>query len=244
MNFTTVESISEIIDTFDLIEISELLERQINISDGNILERNTDYFKPLYFRYKSIMENENSLDDIKEETHRKFINVCHIFIKIISKNFGITVDPDWLDDNEGDLPGLVTALYCFFVKDVKANLVEACLNYINKNKADIFNLFEERKNKKDCITIVSKKNYDIKTAVVMANIYDVCTWVLSQMSENQFISYLNHDYSPLLAIENLLENGVIVGEFMDNINYAFTENLSLKADVCFQVLSSISMKKE
>ena len=243
MKTTAIESVSEILDTFDLIEITDLLERQINLSDGNIIDRNTDYFKPLYFKYKSIMDDEDNPDDIKEETRQKFMNVCHIFINIIAKYFNLSIDQEWINDNEGDLPALVTALYCFFVKDIVSNLQEVCINYINKNKKDIFTLFEDRKNKKDCVTIVSKRNYTIETAVIVSNIYDVATWILSQMSENKYIMYMNQDYAPLIVVDKLLEDGIIAGEFMESINNAFAENLPLKAEVCFQLLSIIEKDK-
>lgn len=236
----TIEDVSIILDTFNIEDIASLLMKQLDLSE-NLSVTMTDYFKPLHHHYIQISNDESIPDDVKSETKEKFFNVCRIFINIICKKFDLSVDTDWMIDHEGDLPGFVTALYCFFVKDIIENLQEVCINYINKNRKEIFELFEERKNKKDSMTLVHKKNFSLDMAVILANIYDVTTFILSTLSEEQYIQYMNQDYIPLRVIYPMLQDGIISGEFIDVISALYTENINLRATVCYQILTSFKV---
>lgn len=239
MTQTIIEDVSEILSTFNLEEISDLLRKQVNLSDEDNPLQMADYFKPLYYRYRSIMDTDENPQEYKDETQRRFIEVCNLFIDLICERFNLTIDETWRFDNEANLPGLVTALYSLFISDIVSNLQEVCINYINKNKKEIFQVFEERKNKKDAATLVNKKKHSIEMAVIIANIYDVSTWILSQLSEEQFVQYLNQDYAPLRVIDKLLQDGIIAGEFMDTINEAYADNMNLKAETCYRIISSM-----
>lgn len=233
----TIEEVSEILDTFDIEDIASLLTKQLNLSE-NLSVTMTDYFKPLHHQYVQIMNDDSIPDDIKSEAKEKFLNICRIFIRIICNNFDLDIDQDWMIDHEGDLPGLVAALYCFFVKDMIGNIQEVCVNYINKNRKELFELFEERKNKKDSMTLVKKKNFSLEMAVILANIYDVSTFILSALSEEQYIHYMNQEYIPLRVIYPMLQDGIISGNFIDVISGLYTENINLRAIVCYQILTS------
>ncbi len=236
----TIEEVSEILDTFDIEDIASLLTKQLDLSE-NLSVTMTDYFKPLHHRYVQITNDDSIPEDIKGEAKEKFFNVCRLFIAIICKKFDLTVDTEWMIDHEGDLPGLVTALYCFFVKDIVENIQEVCINYINKNRKKIFELFEERKNKKDSMTLVNKKNFPLDMAVIMANIYDVTTFILTALSEEQYIQYMNQDYIPLRVIYPMLQDGIIAGEFIDIISALYTENINLRAVVCYNIMTSFKV---
>lgn len=236
----TIEDVSEILDTFDIEDIASLLMKQLDLSE-NLSVTMTDYFEPLHRHYVKITNDESIPDDVKSEAKEKFFNICRIFITIICKKFDLTVDTDWMIDREGDLPGFVTALYRFFVKDIIANIQEVCINYINKNRKEIFELFEERKNKKDSMTLVNKKNFSLDMAVILANIYDVTTFILSALSEEQYIQYMNQEYIPLRVIYPMLQDGIIAGEFIDVISALYTENINLRSAVCYQILTSFKV---
>ena len=233
----SIEDVSEILDSFNIGDISSLLEKQLDLSE-NLSVNMTDYFKPLHLHYTRVMEDPSIPDDVKGETKERFFNVCRTFIKIISEKFNLVVDTNWMIDHEGDLPGLATALYNFFVKDIVENIQEVCINYIQKNKAELFEMFEEWKNKKYSMTLVNKKNYPLNMAVILANIYDVTTFILSALSGEQYIQYMNQDYIPLRVVYPMLQEGNIAGEFIDVISEMYTENWNLRASVCYQILTS------
>lgn len=235
-----IEDVSEILDTFNISDVSSLLEKQLDLSE-NLSVNMTDYFKPLHLQFSKIMNDESIPDDIKSDAKERFLNVCRIFIRIIADKFELEVDTEWMIDHEGDLPGFATVLYCFFVKDIISNIQEVCINYINTNKKEIFEIFEERKNKKDSITLVNKKNFPLDMAVILANIYDVTTWIISTISEEQYVQYMNQEYIPLRVVYPMLEDGIIAGDFMEVINELYRENLNLRASVCYKILTSFKV---
>lgn len=245
MNRTVMSEVSQILDTFNLEEISKLLQSQLQITEASDISIQTiDHFKPLYYKYQNIIKNEDIPQDTKEETIEKFTNVCNIFLSLLCKKFDVSIDDTWKDDHEKDLPGLVMSLYSFFVLDIASNIQEVCINFIKKNKAYIFEAFEEKKNKKDASTLVVKKMLPIEMAVIIANIYDVTTWILSQLSEEQYILYSNQDYLPLKLISGLLNEGIMNGDFMIEINDMYSSIVSLKGNVCFNIISILSNSKE
>lgn len=235
-----IEDVSEILDTFNISDVSSLLEKQLDLSE-NLSVNMTDYFKPLHLQFSKIMNDESIPDDIKSDAKERFLNVCRIFIRIIADKFELEVDTEWMIDHEGDLPGFANVLYCFFVKDIISNIQEVCINYINTNKKEIFEIFEERKNKKDSITLVNKKNFPLDMAVILANIYDVTTWIISTISEEQYVQYMNQEYIPLRVVYPMLEDGIIAGDFMEVINELYRENLNLRASVCYKILTSFKV---
>lgn len=237
----TVEDVSEILDTFSLSEISDLLKKQVELKDNDAGLITTDYFHPIYLKYRSIMESEETSGDIKDEATERFNDVCDIFINLICEKFNLAIDQDWKEEHKTQLPGLVTSLYHFFIRDLSTNLQEVCINYINQNRKTIFEVFEERKNKKDASTLVNKRNFPVDLAVILANIYDTSTWAIRQLSEEEYIRYMNNDYAPLKVIQSLMEESIISGEFMDVIEEVYEDCVGLKGQVCFNILSSFKV---
>lgn len=243
MKQSVVYEVSDILDMFNLEEIARLLNQQIN-TDGvsDITTTPVDHFKPLYYKYKRLIDSEGNSDEIRETAETKFTNICNIFLAMICKKFNLSIDSVWKEDHHKDLPGFTMALYSFFVLDLKSNMYDVCFNFITKNKDDIYATFEDRKNKKDAMTLVNKKILTPEMAVIVSNVYDVTTWIMNQLSEEQFLIYLNQDYLPLKLIRGLLEDGIMSGEFMEEVNEIYCTNFSFKSDVCFKLISQ--MKSE
>lgn len=236
MKQTVISEVSEILDTFDLEEITNLLQSQVNSDeDDGIL--GVDHFKPLYYKYQSIVNTNENSDEVKDTAKQRFMDICTIFLSIISKKYNISIDSNWVDDNYNNIPGLAMALYSFFVLDIESNIYDVCLNYIKKNQEFIYESFEDRKNKKDAATLVNKKLMSPEKAIIVSNIYDITSWILSQLSEEDFIKYLNEEYLPLKLISGMIEEGLINGEFMTEINDIYSSNIGLKSSVCFRLIS-------
>ena len=239
MKSVIMEDVSNILDTFNLEDIRGLFQKQINSVEDVLSSHPTDHFKPLFYKYKCIMETEENSGEIKEAAEQRFEEICNILLELICKKFNLTLDEEWKEDNYNNIAGFTMALYSFFVLDLPSNIQEVCLNYIQKNEKDIYEVFEEKKNKKDAATIVNKRTMSPEMIVIASNIYDVTTWILSNMSEESFISNINQDYAPLNIISTLLENGVLTGEFMTSINDQYATNVELKSGVCFELISII-----
>ena len=238
MKQTIIEDVSEILNIFNLDEITQLLHKQIN-TNSSFGENRSDHFKPIFVEYNSIMEEESNTGEVKDEAQNRFNAICNIFIDLICNKFHLELDPEWKDDHMNELPGVVIALYDFFVVDIVNNLNEVLVTYIRNNMETIYEKFEDRKNKKDAATLTNKKQFSPELAIVASNIYDITTWILQQMSEEQYIECMNPEYGPLKIFSNMLENGIANGEFMQEINDMYASDLSLKSDVCFQILSLI-----
>lgn len=237
MTPTVIEDVSEILDTFNLGEITDLLKKQVSLSGDNPVSKMPDYFKPLYYKYLSIMDSEDNPQDIKDMATERFTEISTAFINIICERFELEIDQEWKDDNSTQLPGVATALYCFFVQDIVSNITEVCLSYIRQNKNEIFQVFEERKNKKDAATMVNKRKMEIEMAVIAANIYDVTSWILSQLTEEQFLHYTNQEYIPLRVVRGFLTEGILSGNFANVISDIYEENPGIKAEVCYQLFN-------
>ena len=243
MKQSVVYEVSDILDMFNLEEIARLLNQQINI-DGvsELSDSPVDHFKPLYYKYKKILDSEGNSDEIRRTAEIKFTNICNIFLAMICRKYNLSIDLEWKDDHSQDLPGFTMALYSFFVLDLKSNIYNVCFNFINRNKNDIYSTFEDRKNKKDAMTLVNKKILTPEMAVIVSNIYDVTTWIMNQLTEEQFVLYLDQDYLPLKLIKGLLEDGIMSGDFMEELNNIYCTNFSVKSDVCFNLISNMKLE--
>ncbi len=230
-----IEDVSDIFDIFNLEEVGELIQNQI----ADPFSTKTDYFKPLYVKYKRIINTEGNTEDVKLTADKRFMNICSMFINLISKKFGITLDADWKEDNHTQIPALTMALYSFFVLELPMNITTACQTFMEEHGDEVYHAFEDRKLKKDAITLVSKKELTTETAVIMSNIYDVVTWILSQLSESEFTKLLPQDYVPLVILNQLFTQGNITGEFMVAINDLYATNIPLKGEICFQLITII-----
>ena len=236
MKQTVIYEVSEILDTFNLDEITKLLQNQI-ASNDDMGTREVDHFKPLYYKYQSIINTDENSDEIKDGAKQRFMDICTIFLSLISNKYHIDIDSTWVDDNYNNIPGLAMALYSFFVLDIESNIYDVCLNYIKKNQTFVYESFEDRKNKKDAATLINKKMMAPDMAIIVSNIYDISSWILSQLSEEDFIKYLNGDYLPLKLISNMVDDGLISGEFMTEINDIYNSNIGLKSSICFRLIS-------
>ena len=237
MKETSLLEVAEIMKTFDIIEITRLINDQINpnLSEDNSNNVVTDHFRSLYTTYAKLSKYKLD-EEIKLEADNKFYDICRAFITAISRKFNLSIDSEWIDSNIENIPAFTLALYSFFVIDFSNNLYEVLLNYIIKNKNDIYTLFEEMKNNKDSATLANKKSMDQEIGLVVSNIYDISTFILNQLSEDDFFTYLNDSYIPLKILKILFNEGYVAGEFMSAINIIFQSNIQLKSKTCFSLI--------
>ena len=244
MRQSVIYEVSDILDTFNIEEISKLLQQQVDSNDEFKADlHTTDHFKPIYYKYRSIVDTDENSDDVKAMAKDKFMYICQIFLSMICKKYNIEIDDVWKDDHYEDLPGFVMALYSFFILDLGSNIYEVCVNYIKENKSFIFQTFEERKSKKDASTLVNKKIMNPEMLVITSNIYDITTWILSQLSEEQYIEYMDDSYVPLGVIKGMFEEGLMGGNFMNEINDQYSNNIGLKGEVCFKITQLLKKNK-
>ena len=184
------------------------------------------------------MENPEVVEDIKINTDLRFKELCEAILKNILNRFGMTIDDDWIEMNQCDLPGLTVALYHFFVLDFVSNLHDVIMNYIMQNHKMIYQVFEAMENKKDASTINQKKKLTPKMAMIIANIYDISEWIINQIDEDNYFNYVNQDYALNDIFKEYIDKGALTGSFMNEIAKIYLTKISLKSEICFSIISN------
>ena len=198
-----------------------------------------DHLKPLYYNYAKIINNDGYDQDTKDEATNKYFSICKIFIRKIMHKFNLEIDDVWVEDNYSSIPGLAMALYNLFILDFSSNILEVIINYLIKNAKEIHKVFEPMKSKKDVCSINNNKKLSPEMAVIVSNIYEVCTWILTQIDNEEFFEYMDEGYLPRELLKVLYENGVLSGDFMSSICSIFKTNIPLKSMIGFDIMYKV-----
>lgn len=242
--------LSEILDTFDTNEISLIVDSQILDPKFDMLgDASVDQFSPLKNRYEGIIEiNENP--DILEEVQARFLSICSIFLDALEKKFSIKVSDEWKESHRNDIPEITEALYNTFVLNFITNMEDILFNYIMKNKMDIFRAFEDDRNKKDASTIAKKKNFNIEDAVILADIYDICAWILDNLAVDSWFEYSDLEEVDMALIHSMYESTDLMDSeegdppvsvtFVDKLTEIFKKDTSVKGVLCFNLINRLT----
>lgn len=240
MTEQSVIEVSDILDSFDMDEISNLIKSQINTDseDDTSTDILTDLFQPLYAKYRAYMDMEIP-NDIKEQADDRFTSICDLFLDAIENKFGVTLEEDWKDGHKADLPGVTTALYSLFVTDFYGNLYEIFVNYIVRNIKLINEVFDAMKVKKDAASNTYRKDFHPEVALVASNIFDITIWILEQIDEEDFFEYIDEAYIPSMIVQRYYNDGIINGDFMGLVNDIYTKSSSLQSKICLDIISNL-----
>jgi len=233
--------ISEIMDSFNIEEITSMIKKQLGFDTNDVdvfSDIKVDHFKPLYYKYSKLTKYDLD-ENTAQEADEKFINICKTFLEQIFLRFNLTINEDWYDNNQHNIIALTLAVYDFFVINFESNLFEVLFNYIIKNKDAIYKTFEDMKNKKDASSISNKKIFTPEMALIVSNIYNINTWILSYINEDDFLNYMNDLYVPMIIIKKLYESGELTGEFISAIADIFTNSPSLMSSIGFKFISMV-----
>lgn len=241
--------LSEILDTFDTNEISLIVDSQILDPKFDMLgDASVDQFSPLKNRYEGIIEvNENP--DILEEVQARFLSICDIFLDALERKFSIKVSDEWKETHRNDIPEVTGAIYNTFVLNFITNMEDVLFKYILKNKMDIFRAFEDDRNKKDASTIAKKKNFNIEDAVILADIYDICAWILDNLTVDSWFEYSDLDEVDMALIHSMYESTDLMDSeegdppvsvtFVDKLTEIFKKDTSVKGVLCFNLINRL-----
>ncbi len=241
--------VSEIMDTFNIEEISLIVESQISDPKFDMLgDSSVDQFSPLKNRYEGIIA-ENEDPDILLEVQDRFLSICGIFLDAIEKKFAIALSDEWKETHRNDIPDVTEALYNVFVINFITYIEDVLFNYIVKNKMTIFHVFEDDRNKKDASTIAKKKNFNIEDAVILADIYDICAWILDNLTVDQWFEYTDLEEVNMALIHSLYESTDLMDSeegdppiavtFVDRFTTIFKKDTSVKGVLCFNLLNRL-----
>ena len=233
--------IEDVLDYFDIEKTNKLIHDQLDADEfapGGIV---TDHLKPMWVRYQALkVDPEQALDSSAVEmAKQKFDNICLLFIKVVTERFGITIDIGWLENQSPEtIHSIALLLYTFFVIDLESTLTEVLYCYIKDHATDLAEHFAEiMKTRKDAPYIAFKKTMTPEYAVIAANIYDICYWILDQMTEEEFMDYVSPDYVPQPHIKAMFDEGHLSGNYVDKIHDYFRKNGGLRTRICFELIS-------
>lgn len=236
----TYLDLSDVMETFDLDETRRLLESQLESLHDDVCEGLVDNFKILYQRYTSIQENAVTHDpDFGMEVQNAFYGICRMFITRISEEFNFTVDEDYLEKQEGNLPSIALQFYLFFVLDLRSNLYNVLLTFISKHMDELAAQFESLRSKKDSITELNKRMENLNVALIASNIYDVVDWIMDSIDPDGYFTYMEQDYVALAPVRTMYESGEMSGEFTEAIRDILKENISMKGRICFDIICKL-----
>lgn len=233
---------SEILQSFNIEEISQLVKDQMKnlFTDMNGIP--VDYLKPIYYNYQQ-MKDMDMTEDLRKDLNEDYISTIKVFIQEIENAFAFKINEDYIENNVVDLPSFTLVLYSFFVLEIAKNIEDALHRAIKMDAENLYNLFEDRKNKKDGSTAIYAKCGDPKMALLMANIYDVSVQVMSEMTEEEFLNYLPEGYLPGDVVRKMYEEGKLMGDFMEVIRQNFIKSSFLRSTICFNIESAYRKNK-
>jgi len=235
--------ISDILDNFNLNQISDILTNNILSPEAEFdNDIPINYFSILYAKYKNMLEEYDD-PDIKRAIEDRFSEICLMFIDIMKTKFEFELSEDYMSTNSNNLVPITVALYSFFVIDYKAIVTKILINYIKKYYNDIYKIFGALKNRKD-VSTSANKNTETKSdlSIIMANIHMIAEWVMDNLeSLDDILEYMDHDYIYYSFIKKLNDENHITGRIAYNYNRIFKKSITLKAEIAFDVLSALGI---
>lgn len=237
-NPDTMMEVANILESFDEENLREIFKSQI-INDDGYTDLQINHLTPLYSSYQRIinMDNVDEEDILKVKT--RFQNICLSIINFICSKFNIEIDIDWIETNYGKLPAVTMCLYQFFVLDIFNVILRSLNNYISLNIDDLFNAFSDSIQGKDVSTITNMKIMDTKYAAIVSSMYDVTDYSFTMMDSETIIDYLDKKYTPGTVIGNLMDIGVLTGDFANVFANIYKDNLSLRSKITFELIYKI-----
>lgn len=242
MRETFFADVSEILDSFDIEEISRLLTNQINNDEDITYTHATtevNYLLPLHQNYIKLKEANDVEEDTMKEAEYKYFQICRFILKEICDKYNLSINENLLENNYADIPKIALQFYHFFILDFNMNLYQVIVNYIMENAKEIIKNFEGMKTKKDMSYLSNNTSLSNEMGLILSNIYDISEWILIQMSEEEYFELLEEEYIPLELIKNLYLSGDLAGEFVDKIYDIYHNNIALKSGICFDIIYNI-----
>ena len=233
--------VENILDCFDIDRAYQLIQNQLKSDENSPSGTLTDHLKPMWVRYKNIEidKDQGITTDVIGIVNTRFDTICTMFIDAIITRYGITIDVGWLENqNKNTLHSLALVLYSFFVLDLESNIKEVLYKYILDNYVDLALHFGENlKSRKDSPYLAMRKTMEPEYAIIASSMNDVCYWILDQMDNEEFLSYLDSDYIPQPIVKELFDDGHMDGNFVEHIYEYFKSNTGMKYRIVFDIIS-------
>lgn len=237
-NPDTLMEVANILESFDEESLREIFKAQIIDTEG-YTDLQINHLAPLYSSYQRVMKIEDIDEEDADKIRVRFNRICMAIINFICAKFNIEVDTNWIETNYGKLPALTMCLYQFFVLDIFNVMLRSLNNYISKNIDDLFNAFADSIQGKDVSTSTNMKIMNPKYAAIVSSMYDVTDYTFTMMDSETILEYIDNKYTPGAVINNLMDTGVITGDFASVFANIYKDNLALRSKITFELIYKI-----
>ena len=233
-NSLEIESVlSEL--SFDLIK--ENIREQIHNLDSNI-----DYISPIEDRYNVILEEYGEDEDVVKAASETMHNLYNFILEEISESFDIDINIDAIGLDV--LPETVNSIYQFLVLKARKNITKFYTKYIIKNKKGLVEPYVGEK-RKDILSSVLKKQTKNKDDIIILSkspsIFKAIVFNMDFDSDELIKFVVDTEYHGI-AIKNLIESDIIIGNIMDKYTVMIRDNSDLYDDVYGRVYSKLVKK--
>lgn len=213
------------------ISLPEITDLQEELIDENIKEQIANPFQTevdfvevfedncekTLQQYDNDIDVNNQLKTLKKDFFLKVLALIDI-------KYGLEIDYDALSEKSFDyVQDLTEAAYEFFITKYPKNIKKFFTNYILEHKADIGELFENEKHKKDVSSISLRHKYeDANVALILANLTEVIGYISNlRLQTLDIMGEFNPERSAIFIITEAIQDFIITGDFVD----AFMEPL-------------------
>lgn len=237
-NPDTMMEVTNILESFDEENLRDIFKTQI-INNEGYTNMQINHLTPLYRSYQRVMSIEDADEDDVMKIRIRFQNICMSIIGFICSKFNIEIDMNWIESNFAKLPAITMCLYQFFILDIFNVILVSLNNYISKNIDDLFNAFADTIQGKDVSTVTNMKMMNTKYAALVSSMYDVTDYAFTMIDSETIIDYLDTKYTPSIVIGELMDAGVITGDFANVFANIYKENLALRSKITFELIYRI-----
>ena len=204
---------NDMINVFDIERVLgdlpiDIIKENIKTQIDDPLTFMSDQCEQVYETLQEAMDEFGHIDEYRYELMEIKDDFSTFLIIELNNRFNLGIDLENLDGSE--IHNLAQCCYEFFVLNLKENLSNFFINYINMNQSTIADIFIDEYKRKDVTTTNMKKFTKNRNLVlILSNIISVLNYILD----------IYHD--PEDFMELAIEPGEYTGEYVKEAVYSF-----------------------
>lgn len=225
-----------------------LSELNIDFIQENIIEQirfldtDTDFISPIEDRYSIIKEEFADHEDILNDASKIMVDIYDFLIDEIASSFDIDIDKDRIDkERYGEV---AYGLYFFFVLKARKNIYKFYYKYMLHNKSLLVEPYMMDKTK-DVLSVLLKKYTKNREDIVLLSkcpsLFKALVFNM-EFTNKDFMSYIDNSEYYSSVVSELIENDIIMGNFVDRYVIMVRENVDLYDDIYARIFPKLTKK--
>lgn len=225
-----------------------LTELNIDFIQENIIEQikfldsETDFISPIEDRYSIIKEEYSDHPDIIIEANKTMTDIYDFLLNEIASSFDIDIDINRIDKEKyGEV---AYGLYFFLILKCRKNLYKFYYKYMIHNKSILVEPYMSDKPKDLLSTVLKKYTKNKEDIMLLSKCPSIFKSLVFNMDfdNKDFMTYIdNSEYYSSIVLD-LIDNEIIMGNFVDRYMVMIRENIDLYDDIYSRLFPKISKK--